>query len=66
MKFTKNSKVNDVLKGSPAAKKVFDKYNLDCPQCKGSIEDSIYKVAENNGLDLDSFLKELNAVIDKK
>ena len=60
MKFNENTKIHEVLKKNKNTVKIFEKYNLDCPGCKGSAEDSIRNVVINNGLDLEKFLKELN------
>jgi len=51
--------VVEVLKYSKDTRKVFAKHKLDCPGCKGAVEDTIEKVAENNGLDCNAFLEEL-------
>jgi len=61
MKITEKMKVQEALKGSKELLKVFNKYKLDCPQCKGSVEDTIEKVAQHNGLDLEKFIEELNS-----
>ena len=65
MKVKENTKVNEALKISKEVVKVFRKYDLDCPRCKGSMEDDIGKVAINHGLDLEEFLKEINSSIEK-
>ncbi|HDP80089.1 MAG TPA: DUF1858 domain-containing protein [Spirochaetes bacterium] len=39
---------------------VFSKYRLDCPTCRGAGQDTIEKVALNNGMDLKKLLAELN------
>ncbi len=62
MKITKETKVLDAVKNLKSSVKVFNKYNLDCPGCKGAVEDTIEKVAINNGLDLEKFINELNAI----
>ncbi len=60
MKITADTSVQDALKQSKNVQQVFKKYRLHCAACKGSKEDTIRIAAENNGLDLDAFLKELN------
>ena len=66
MKFNETTSIFEVLKKSKNTLKVFTKYNLDCPGCKGSSQDTIRNVAINNGLDLDVFIKELNDCISEK
>jgi len=60
MKITEHTTVHDALKKSRHALNVFKKHKLYCPHCKGSVEDTIGKVALNNGLDLKALLDELN------
>lgn len=62
MKITGNTTVVDAIKNSKEVVKIFKKHQLDCPGCMGAIEDTIQKVAENNGLDLAGFIDELNGV----
>jgi hybrid cluster-associated redox disulfide protein len=65
MKITESTTVQDALKKSKDVIDVFRKYNLDCPGCRGSGQDTIGIVAENNGIDLAVFLRELNAGMKK-
>jgi hypothetical protein len=60
MEIKKSTYVPEALKESKHVADVFRKYNLRCLKCKGMIEDTIEKVAFNNGIDLQSFLDELN------
>ena len=60
MEIKKNTYVPEALKISKHGADVFRKHNLDCLSCKGMIEDTIEKVAFNNGLELQPFLDELN------
>lgn len=62
MKITGNTTVVDAIKKSKGVVEIFKKYQLDCPGCMGAIEDTIQKVADNNGLDITVFIKELNSV----
>lgn len=64
MKITEKSKVIDVIREYRGTIKVFNKYKLDCPQCKGAGQDSIEKVALYNGLSLKDFISELNIAAD--
>ncbi len=66
MKIEKKSKVIDTLKDSKNVLKVFKKYGLNCPECRGAGQDSIEMVAGNYGLDLNEFLKELNKAAENK
>jgi hybrid cluster-associated redox disulfide protein len=59
MKITKESKIVDIIRDNRETLKVFDKYGLICPTCKGATEDTVRHVAVNNGLDVESFLTEL-------
>ncbi len=63
MKITDNSTVEEAIKKSNGVFDVFKKYNLYCPVCKGSRQDTIRVVAVNNGLPLDALLQELNETI---
>ncbi len=60
MNIEKGTKIKDIMKLPGNVIKVFDEYGLDCPGCKGQEHDTVYIVAENNGLDLGKFLKDLN------
>ena len=62
---TEKTLVADALRNSKAAHKVFSKHNLYCAGCRGSVQATIEKVAENNGLDIKKFLSELNAAAKK-
>lgn len=60
MKITAKTKVTEALKSSKKIVEIFNNYNLDCPGCKGASQDTIEKTAQNNGLELKTFLDELN------
>jgi len=60
MEITAATKVADALKMSQKVTDLFKEYKLDCPGCKGMVEETIDKVAFNNGLNLEDFLKDLN------
>lgn len=55
-----STKVSDALKMSKRIADIFRQYNLSCMGCRGVVEETIDKVAFNNGLKLDDFLKDLN------
>ena len=65
MKIQKHTKILDALHESKNIQRVLDKYNLDCAGCKGAVEDTIEKIALNNGLELDAFLQELNKALEQ-
>lgn len=60
MKITADTNASEALKMSRAVADIFYKYNLDCPGCRGLKEETIGKIAFNNGLRLEVFLNELN------
>jgi hybrid cluster-associated redox disulfide protein len=66
MEIKEKTTVEEAMKKSPAVAAVFKKYRLDCPSCRGAKEDTIEKVALNNGLDLKALLKEFNRVLKGK
>ena len=59
MKITPETKLTDII-AHPAVSDVFKKYSFMCSSCKGMVQDTVAHVIVNNGLDSDSFLKELN------
>lgn len=60
MKISEKTTVEEAMKKSPEAARVFRKYKLDCPDCRGAGQDTIAMVALNNGLDLKVLLQDLN------
>ncbi len=64
MKITKNTKAPDAIKLSGNIIKVFKKYDLYCPRCKGIGEDTIEKIAICNGMDVQEFVDELNSALE--
>lgn len=63
MEITAKTKIIDALQKSDKFKDIFKIYNLHCLGCKGISEDTIEKVAYNNGLDIVEFLNEINRMI---
>ncbi|MGL4368798.1 MAG: hypothetical protein ACRCUT_03890 [Spirochaetota bacterium] len=55
-----DTRLSELFKNNKDAVKVFQKFALSCPRCKGQAQDTIAKVAVNNGLDLKAFLSALN------
>ncbi len=66
MKITEKTTVPEVLKLSKNTLKVFKKYNLDCLECKGSLNETLDKVAVNNGLEINTFIEELKKAAEEK
>jgi hypothetical protein len=64
MKITKSTKAPDAIKLSGNIIKIFQKYNLYCPRCKGISEDTIEKIAICNGMDVQKFVDELNSALE--
>jgi hypothetical protein len=57
---TEHTKISELFKNNKDAVRVFERFNLSCPQCKGQAQDTISKVAVNNGLDVHALLDALN------
>jgi hypothetical protein len=64
MKITKNTRALDAIRMSKKIIKVFEDFGLYCPTCKGVGEETIEKIAVNNGLELKKLLKELNSALE--
>ena len=64
MKITKSTKAPDAMKISPNIMKIFKKYELYCPRCKGIGEDTIEKIALCNGMDVQAFVDQLNGALE--
>ena len=62
MKITADMSIAAVMK-IPGAMEIMKKYNLVCAGCKGAGEDSVAKVAVNNGLDLKTFIEDLSRAV---
>ena len=56
----KNTRLADLFKTDKNAVNVFKKLNLSCPGCKGQAQDTLAKVAVNNGLDVQTLIDALN------
>jgi hybrid cluster-associated redox disulfide protein len=63
VKITEQMTIAEVLKAAPQTRKVFERYNMGCRGCQGSITESVARGARNHGLDPQSLLKELNASV---
>jgi hybrid cluster-associated redox disulfide protein len=60
MEIREKTTVDEAIKKSREVAKVLKKYNLDCAGCRGAKEDTIEKIAINNGLNVKDLLRELN------
>jgi hybrid cluster-associated redox disulfide protein len=56
----KNTRLTELFKNNAHAVEVFKRFGLACPSCKGQAQDTIDKVAVNNGLDPQALLDALN------
>ncbi len=63
MKITAKTNGADALRMSKSVAEVFNSYNLHCAKCKGIGGESIEKIAFNSGLDLKTFLDDLNRAL---
>jgi len=57
---TEHTKLSELFKHNKEAVKIFQKFKLACPRCKGQAQDTIAKVAVNNGLDVHALIDALN------
>jgi hypothetical protein len=55
-----NTRLSDLFKSDKSAVEVFRRFELVCPSCKGQAQDTIAKVAVNNGLDPQKLVDALN------
>ncbi len=60
MKITKESKIKEIIDKKPEAVSVFQKYGLGCVGCFAASMESVKEAAEAHGIDLNSFLNDLN------
>ncbi len=63
---TKDMNIKDVISKYPEVVPVFAKYNMGCIGCIAASFEKISDIASVHGLDVDSFVKELNNAIIKK
>ena len=55
-----DTKLSDLFRTHKEAVAIFQNLGLNCPACKGQAQDTIAKVAVNNGLDVNVLLDALN------
>jgi hypothetical protein len=63
MKISEKTHILETLKMSGNIQKVYEKYGLDCPGCKGAGQETVEMAALNYGLDLNTFLSDLNNAV---
>jgi hybrid cluster-associated redox disulfide protein len=63
MKISAKTHIAETFKMSKDILKVYEKYGLECPGCKGAGEDTVEIAALNYGLDLNQFLNDLNKAV---
>ena len=56
----KKTRLADLFKNNSSAVETFRRFGLACPGCKGQAQDTIEKVAVNNGLDPQALIDALN------
>ena len=63
-KITREMVIHKVMKSSPETVKVFDSHRMGCKSCGGGKVETVVWGASVHGLDVESFLKELNEAAD--
>ncbi|MEF8848225.1 MAG: DUF1858 domain-containing protein [Candidatus Thermoplasmatota archaeon] len=64
-KITEDMNIRKVIKNYPETIKVFAKYNMGCVGCIAASFEKIKDIASVHGVDVKSFLKDLNETIEK-
>jgi len=65
-KITKDMNIKDVISKHPEVVPVFAKYNMGCIGCIAASFEKISDIAGVHGLDVESFVEELNNALKKK
>lgn len=60
---TAQEKIGDLIKKYPEAIRVFSKYGLGCIGCHASGSETIEEAAQVHGIDLESFLSDINKIV---
>ncbi len=60
MKITKDSKIKEMIEEKPEVVAVFQKYGLGCVGCFAAALETVEEAAEVHGIELESFIKDLN------
>ena len=61
MEISEKTTIAEAIKKSKGVLNVLTKHNLYCAGCRGSVNDTLEIVAENNGLDVKKFLEEIRS-----
>ena len=64
-KINKDMYIREVVDKHPETIKVFSRYNIGCIGCIAAAFEKIKDIAAIHGVDIDSFVKELNESIEK-
>lgn len=62
----KDEKIKDLIKNHPEATQVFLNYGLRCSGCPAFNLETIEEAAQSHGIELESFLLDINEIIEKK
>ncbi|MFH1129117.1 MAG: DUF1858 domain-containing protein [Patescibacteria group bacterium] len=63
---TKEMKIEEVLQKYPETMEIFMKYGFHCLGCASASFENVEDGATVHGIDIDKFIEELNATIEKK
>ena len=66
MKITKEMNIAEVVEKYPTTVEVFKKYNLFCFGCAAARFENLEAIAQEFGVDIEKFVKELNETINKR
>jgi len=64
-KITKDMNIREVLEKHPEVVPVFQKYNMGCIGCIAASFEKISDIAAVHGIDVETFIEDLNEVIQK-
>jgi hybrid cluster-associated redox disulfide protein len=64
-KITKDMNIKDVISKHPEVVPVFAKYNMGCIGCIAASFEKISDIAQVHGINVDSFVDELNKALKK-
>jgi len=64
-KITKDMNIKDVISKHPEVVPVFARYNMGCIGCIAASFEKISDIAEVHGINVDSFVDELNKALKK-
>ncbi len=61
MEITRWMKIEDIVRRFPETIRVFDRYGVACLDCSAAEFDDVEHGAKAHGIDVDEFLRDLNA-----